>query len=68
MVLKEMILYISTLGGCDGLERTNFNSFHLGGVVVLKELNLLILCCLEMSTSMTLGHILMNFIIQRTDY
>ena len=39
MVLKELILTVSTLGGCGGLERTDFNSFYFGlGVVVLKEL------------------------------
>ena len=31
MVLKELILTVSTLGGCGGLERTDFNSFYLGG-------------------------------------
>ena len=39
MVLKELILTVSTLGGCGGLERTDFNSFYFGRVVVvLKEL------------------------------
>ena len=39
MVLKELILTVSTLGGCGGLERTHFNSFYFGwAVVVLKEL------------------------------
>ena len=39
MVLKELILTVSTLGGCGGLERTNFNSFYFGeGVMVMKEL------------------------------
>ena len=39
MVLKELILTVSTLEGCGGLERTNFNSFYFGRcVVVLKEL------------------------------
>ena len=31
MVLKELILTVSTLGGCGDLERTDFNSFYLGG-------------------------------------
>ena len=31
MVLKELILTVSTLGGCGGLERTDFNSFYFGG-------------------------------------
>ena len=40
MVLKELILTVSTLGGCGGLERTEFLQFLLWeGVVVLKELN-----------------------------
>ena len=39
MVLKELILTVSTLGGCSGLERTDFNSFYFGDcVAVLKEL------------------------------
>ena len=39
MVFKELILTVSTLGGCGGLERTDFNSFYFGrSVVVLKEL------------------------------
>ena len=39
MVLKELILTVSTLGGCGGLERTHFQQFLLWeGVVVLKEL------------------------------
>ena len=39
MVLKELILTIDTLKGCDGLERTNFLPFPLWeGVVFLKEL------------------------------
>ena len=39
MVLKELILNISTLGGCGSLERTDFEQFLLWeGVVVLKEL------------------------------
>ena len=27
MVLKELILTVSTLGGCGGLERTDFQQF-----------------------------------------
>ena len=27
-VLKELILTVSTLGGCGSLERTDFNSFY----------------------------------------
>ena len=40
MVLKELILTVSTLGrGNGGLERTDFNNFYFGEeVVVLKEL------------------------------
>ena len=39
VVLKELIFTVSTLGGCDGLERTDFEQFLLWeGVVVLKEL------------------------------
>ena len=39
MVLKELILTVSTLGGCGGLERTDFNMFLLSeGLVVFKEL------------------------------
>ena len=39
MVLKELDFTISTLGGCGGLERTDFKQFLLWeGVVVLKEL------------------------------
>ena len=37
MVLKKRFLTVSTLGGCGGLERTDFNRFLLWkGVVVLK--------------------------------
>ena len=37
--LKELILTVSTLGGCGGLERTDFNSIYFGkGMVVLKQL------------------------------
>ena len=32
VVLKELILTVSTLGGCGGLERTHFNSFYFGWV------------------------------------
>ena len=43
VVLKEVILTISTLGGSGGLKRTDFNSFYFGEeVVVLKELILTI--------------------------
>ena len=28
MVLKELILTVSTVGGCGNLERTNFHSFY----------------------------------------
>ena len=28
MVLKELILIVSTLRGCGSLERTDFNSFY----------------------------------------
>ena len=39
VVLKELILTVSTLGWCGGLERTDFEQFLLwDGVVVLKEL------------------------------
>ena len=39
MVFKELILKVSILGGCGGLERTDFSQFLLWeGVVVLKEL------------------------------
>ena len=39
MVLKELILTVSTLQGCGSLERTDFNSFYSCMVVaVLKEL------------------------------
>ena len=38
MVLKELILTVSTLGGSGGLERTDFNNFYFEEeVVVLKE-------------------------------
>ena len=32
MVLKELILTVSTLGGCGGLEELIFNSFYIGRV------------------------------------
>ena len=39
MVLKELIWTVSTLGGCGGVERTDFGQFLLWeGVVVMKEL------------------------------
>ena len=40
MVLRELTCKeFLTLGGCSGLERTDFNSFCLGqGVVILEEL------------------------------
>ena len=39
MVLKELILTVSTMGGCGSLERTDFSQFIIWeGVVVLKEL------------------------------
>ena len=31
VVLKELILNVSNLGGSGGLERTDFNSFYFGG-------------------------------------
>ena len=31
MILKELVLTVSTMGGCGGLERTDFNSFYLEG-------------------------------------
>ena len=41
MVLKELILTVSTLGRYGSLERTDFNSFYFAeGVAVLKKLNL----------------------------
>ena len=30
MVLKVLDLTVSTLGGCVGLDRTDFNSFYFG--------------------------------------
>ena len=38
VVLKELIITISTLGGCGGLERTDFKFLLWEGVVVFKEL------------------------------
>ena len=39
LVLKELILTVSALGGCGGVERTHVQQFlHWEGVVVLKEL------------------------------
>ena len=39
MVLNELIFNSFHFGGCDGLERTDFDQFPLWvGVVVLKEL------------------------------
>ena len=39
VVLKELIFTVCTLGGCDGLERTEFEQFLLWeGVMVFKEL------------------------------
>ena len=32
VVLKVLILTVSTLGGCGSLERTDFNSFYFGKV------------------------------------
>ena len=32
MVLKELILTVSTLGGCGGLERTDFSIYYFGRV------------------------------------
>ena len=30
VILKELILTVSTFGGCGGLQRINFNSFYIG--------------------------------------
>ena len=39
MVLKELILTVFTLGGCDGTEELIFNNVYYGeGLVILKEL------------------------------
>ena len=32
MVLKVLYLTVSALGGCGGLDRTDFNSFYFGRV------------------------------------
>ena len=32
VVLKELILTVSNLGGCGGPERTDFNSLYFGGM------------------------------------
>ena len=32
MVLKELVVTVSTMGGCSGTERTDFNSFYFGRV------------------------------------
>ena len=32
VVLKELILTLSTLGGYGGLERTDFNTFYFGSM------------------------------------
>ena len=43
MVLKELILPVSTLDWCGGLERTDFEQFLCWeGVAVLKELILIL--------------------------
>ena len=43
MVLKELIFKSFYVGGCGGLERTDFQQFLLQvGVVVLKELILIV--------------------------
>ena len=36
VVLKELILTLSTLAMCGSLGRTDFNSFYFEGVVVLS--------------------------------
>ena len=38
VVLKELILTLSTLQGCAGLERTDFNSFYFQGYGSLEKL------------------------------
>ena len=38
MVLKELILTVSTLGRCGGLERTYFKFLLWAGVAVLKKI------------------------------
>ena len=43
MVLKILDLTVSTMGGCNVLERTDFNKFLLWeGMAVLKELILIV--------------------------
>ena len=32
VILKELILTVSTLQGCGGVDRTDFNSFYFGKV------------------------------------
>ena len=45
MVLKELILTVSTFGRCGSPERTDFSQFlPLEGVVVMKELILIFYC------------------------
>ena len=38
MVFKELIVTVSTLGGCGGLQRTNLKFLLWEDVVVIKEL------------------------------
>ena len=33
MILKELILTVSALGGCGGLERTHFYSFYFASTL-----------------------------------
>ena len=64
MVLKELILTVSNLGGCVGFERTDFQQFLLWeGVVILEEL-ILTLSTLGMSGGLEL--IFNSFYIGRT--
>ena len=37
--LKELVLTVSTLGGCGGLERTDFNSFYFGRAWIFFKLS-----------------------------
>ena len=37
MVLTELILTVYTFGECDGLERTDFNSFYFGKYSSLEK-------------------------------
>ena len=39
VVLKELILTVSTLQGCGSLERTDFNSFYFGEGVAWSRKN-----------------------------